>query len=109
MKPASEHSADFVGQFAALAKSLASLGVVIAQLRLDYSTFGGWSLVATKGEEAVRIAYDGRDSYVTTEVSRVRKLGFPNEWVHVETKGFPNRGSEAVGYAGSFIEGRFTA
>jgi hypothetical protein len=108
MKCASEHSAEFVGGFAQLAAALASIDVVIAQLRLDYSTFGCWSLVATKREEAVRIVYDGRESYVTTEVSPIRKFSFPNEWVHVETKGIDNRNSEALAYAESFLKKRFT-
>jgi hypothetical protein len=108
MKRASQHSAEFVGEFARLATSLASFDVVIAQLRLDYSTFGCWSLVATKREEAVRIAFDGRESYITTEVSPIRKFSFPNEWSHVETKGIDNLNSEAIAYAESFLRRRFS-
>ena len=108
MKRSSESSAEFIGEFAELAAKLAQIDVVVSQLRLDYSTFGCWSLVATKREEAVRIVYDGRESYITCEVSPIRRHSFPSEWVHVETKGMDNMNSEALGYAEDFIRKRFT-
>ena len=108
MKRTSEASAEFVIEFASLAGKLAAIDVVIARLHLEFSIFGCWTMVATKREEAVQLCYDGRDSYITIEVSPIRKHSTPNEWVHVETKGINNRTTEALDYAEAFLRKRFT-
>ena len=65
---------DFVAAFAALAKRLAEIAVIVSDLRLYYNGFDSWELVAIKGSEAVRIFFDGRDSFVTAEISPIRKI-----------------------------------
>jgi hypothetical protein len=60
----SQSSADFVMSFADLAKRLVKIDITVSTLKLYYGGFGSWELVVTKGDEAVKFFFDGRDHYI---------------------------------------------
>ena len=93
-------------QFVELSKQLAELEVRILKLTLFPDWFHCWEMIVTKESEALRFFYDGRDKYIQTETSRIRKLSFPNEWQKVDAKAFET-GSEAVRYAEDFLKKKF--
>ena len=67
-----------------------------------------WSLlVAVKREVAARIFFDGRDRFVTAEVSPVRRHSAPNQWKRVDAKGISNGYEESIAFAEEFLRKRF--
>jgi hypothetical protein len=106
VKP-SESSADFVAAFAELARRLAEIEVIVSDLRLYFGGFRSWELVAVKSEVAARIFFDGRDRFVTAEVSPVRRHSAPNQWKRVDAKGISNGYEESIAFAEEFLRKRF--
>lgn len=102
-----ESSADFVTAFAALARRLDAIGVTVSNLRIYYSRFRSWELLATKGHQAVRIFFDGREGFFTAEVSPVRKHSAPSEWERVDAKGISGGYQESIAYAEEFLHRSF--
>jgi hypothetical protein len=98
----SKSSADFVTAFAELAMRLVEIEVVVSDLRLYHNMFTSWELAAIKGDEAVKIFFDGRDSFVIAEISPVRKHSVPNEWKRVDAKGISKGYPESIAYAEEF-------
>jgi hypothetical protein len=93
-------------QFAELSKRLGEIDVAVLKLTLFPGWFRCWEMIVTKENEAIRFFYDGRDHYIQTEKSRIRKLSFPNEWQKIDAKAFET-GSEAVSYAEHFLKEKF--
>lgn len=89
-------SAEFVGKFAALSNRLAGLRIVTHTIELHWGSFGHFSLIVMKNQEAVRFDYDGRDSYIRVEASPVREHSYPNEWKELLVKGIDNLNDAAT-------------
>lgn len=108
MKSRAQSSADFVAAFGEISNRLTEIDVCTHTVDIHWGHFGNWTLIATKRDEAVRFKYDGRDSYVTVEISPIRDNSCPNEWEQVMVKGMDNMNNEAMAFAEDFLRRRFT-
>jgi len=107
MKRMSQSSAEFIEEFAGLAKRLAEIDVVTHTADLQWGHFGSWTLMVMKRHEAVRFTYDGRDSFITVAASPFENSSYPNEWKELVVKGIDNRQDEAIAFVEEFIRKRF--
>lgn len=103
-----QSSAEFIEKFAALAKRLAALDITTHTAELHWGSFGHFTLMVMKNQEAVRFDYDGRDSFVKVEASPVRLHSYPNEWTDLLVKGIDNREDEVIDFIEGFLRKRFT-
>jgi hypothetical protein len=108
MNSYAQSSADFVAAFADLAKRLAEIDVCTHTADIHWGSFGNWTLIAIKRQEAIRFTYDGRDSYITVEASPIRDHSYPNEWEQIVVKGMDNLKNEAMTFAEDFLRKKFT-
>ena len=108
-KSTAEFSSDFVTKFAGLSKRLSEIGVATYSLELLHGFFGCWTLVVTKGDEAVRFYFDGKESYLTVQISPLKKWQAPNQWTNLEVKMPPKllRGDEPISFVESFLREKF--
>lgn len=93
--------------FGELAQRLAKMEIVIHRLDLLYGSVGSWEMIVVKQDEAVRFSFDGRDKYVTAEVSPKRPLSWPNQWTRADAKGVSGHYLESIAYAEAFLVSKF--
>ena len=101
-------SADFVSKFSDLSRRLADIDVCTHTADLHWGSFGSWTLLFTKRQEAIRFYYDGRDSYILVEASPMREWSSPNEWKELATKGIDHEKDDAIAYVEDFVRTRFS-
>ena len=108
MDSPAQDAAKFIRELSALADRLAERDIVVASLNAQYAFFGCWQLVAHKNDEAVRFFTDGRDCYVTVEISPIHGHSSPNEWKQETASGFDGQsGISAIQFVEQYLQKRF--
>jgi hypothetical protein len=101
-------SAGFVAKFAELAGRLAAIDILVHTADLRWGSFGSFTLMVVKREEAVRFMYDGRDSYVTVDASPITGNSYPNQWKQLVVKGLNKQNDEVIRFVEDFLRTRFS-
>jgi hypothetical protein len=105
MKSPSLRSAEFMMEFANLAARLVEINVTTASANLDFCYFGSWTVNVQRGFEELKASYDGKDEFISIEVSPIDQYTSHRTWKSLEQR--PIGRSVAISHLERVIRGRY--
>lgn len=92
-------------EFANLAARLVEINVITASANLEFGIFGIWTINVQRGFEELKASYDGRDEFISIEVSPIDQHTSHRTWKALEQR--PMGRSVVIAHLESVIRGRF--
>ena len=92
-------------EFANLAARLVEINVITSNANLDFGCFACWSVQVQRGFEELKASYDGRDEFISIEVSPIDQYTSHRTWKTLEQR--PIGRSVVIAHLEEVIRKRF--
>jgi len=102
--------ADFLHEIAEFARRLQARDMVVTGIEANAHApgwGGSWCVIVNKGNEALRLWWDGRERYVIIEISPIEGDQVPNNWRTEIRQALHKRGDNPLVFVEDYLTKRY--